>query len=34
VRKGNTAFAINYATFFGHHEQALKTMATMAASHL
>jgi len=35
ARKGNTAFAIVYASFSGgNHEQALKTMATEVASRL
>jgi hypothetical protein len=33
ARKGNTAFALGYASFSGgNHEQALKTMATDVAS--
>ena len=35
ARKGNTAFAIVYASFGGgNHEQVLKTMATDVASRL
>jgi hypothetical protein len=34
VRKGSTAFAINYATFSGNHEQTLKAIAAIVASRL